>query len=184
MRHFTLVALLSFALVAASCASTMNVTTTPPGAEVTVDGKPVGKAPVSTQVPSGGPPVVVKAKHDGKEVTKNVNRDDTNWGVVGAGAGAGVGTFCAGWLCSFGLGFTPLAILGIPVGCIGCASLIGMPVGAYFMWGAAPPASVTVDVAGAAPATAAPPPPSAPSTEPVAPSDGTPPPPPPEVLPY
>lgn len=159
----------------------MGVKTTPPGADITVDGKPVGKSPVTTEVPSGGPPVVVKAKVGDKEVSKTVQRDGTNWGAVGAGAGAGVGTFCAGWVCSFALGFTPLAVAGIPIGCIGCASLVGMPVGAYFMWGGKPPDQVTIDIAGA-PSTLPPPPPPAP-TEPVPPSDGSSTPPP-EPLPY
>lgn len=168
----------------------MNVTTTPPGADITVDGRPVGKSPVTTEVPSGGPPVAVKAQVGDKEVTKTVQRDETNWGVVGAGAGAGVGTFCTTWACSAVVGvFVPaLSLITIPIGCIGCASLVGMPVGAYFMWGAKPPEQVTVDVAGAPAATtpSVPAPPAmVPVDEPVPPADGaTPPTPPPEPLPY
>jgi hypothetical protein len=50
-----------------------------PGAEIFVNGQHVGQAPVQ-----------VTAKLHGKEKTVQVQKDQTDWGMVGSGAGFGV----------------------------------------------------------------------------------------------
>lgn len=131
------------------CATPMVVSTTPPGADITVDGKPVGKSPATAQIDSGGGPVTVRAKISGRpEVTKSVSKDQINWAPVAAGAAAGVGTFCATLTLSGVIGvFVPvLNFVTCPLGCLGCASVVAAPVGAYFLWGSKPPEQVTVEL--------------------------------------
>lgn len=130
------------------CATPMLVSTTPAGAEITVDGKAVGKSPATVQVDSGGAAVSVKAKANGKEVTKSVPKDQTNWSPVAAGAGVGVGTCCA---ASAGASvitvLVPFAsLVALPITCLGCAALVGAPVGAYFLWGSKPADQVSVEL--------------------------------------
>lgn len=176
MKTPTIALALVAALSSGACASTMNVTTTPPGADITVDGKPMGKSPATVKVDGGNAPVAVKAKYQGKEVVKNVPRDQIDWATIGAGAGAGVGGCCALSAVAFGVNLV-VPFAGIPISCLACGSLVGGPLGAYFLWGQKPAEQVTLDLgvpaapAEAPPAGPVPPPPDAPpAPEPLAPA--------------
>ena len=165
-RFFVLVPL----ALLVGCATPMLVSTTPPGADITVDGKSAGKSPATVQVDSGGGPLSVRAKGGGKDVTKSVPKDQTNWGPVAGGAGVGVGACCAinGAAGLISLIFPPAAFLG----CVGCVALVGAPAGAYFLWGSKPADQVSLEMGVPASAIA----PAAP--QPVAPSTDAPPAPP------
>jgi hypothetical protein len=107
--------LISVAL-GSGCAHMVKIDSTP-GAEIFVNGQHVGQAPVQYQETVGASEnVQVTAKLHGKEKTVQVQKDQTDWGMVGIGSGAGFGAcWGAGTVASLAsLVFLP-CIVAVPV---------------------------------------------------------------------
>lgn len=87
-RKAVALALALSVLGASGCASKMMVRTNPEGAEVYVDGEPLGKSPATWEGTSGLPnkTVTVEARKEGYEdAVKNVKRSELNAGYMVVG---------------------------------------------------------------------------------------------------
>lgn len=159
-------------------------------AEISVDGKNLGKAPVTYQDSWGLKDSVfqiVAKRPDGSQVKMEGKRTVTGSGeAIGIGAGVGAAT-CLGLSCmgsgvSLGLSLVGLGILGTPFGCLGCVALVGGPIGGYFL-AAKSPDTIVVGAADGTPGTpggssegSSPPPSSLPSDPAASPPPGAAPP--------
>ena len=84
-RLSALIVLCNFALLTGGCACKMMINTDPQGADVFVEGEPIGKSPATWTGKSGlpGKKVLVEAKKEGyQDATKLVDRDDLNTGYA------------------------------------------------------------------------------------------------------
>lgn len=147
-------------------------------ADITVDGQNLGKAPVTyNESPAMKDSTYqIEAKKPDGTVVKMEGKRTESGSMEGAGVGAGIGAVaCLGINCVGGaiagvLSVVGLGIIGVPVGCVGCAALIAGPIAGYMMVGRSPD---TVVVGGSGAPDAAPLP-TAPTPAPL----GPPPPPP------
>jgi hypothetical protein len=132
---------------AAGCSHTVTIKSEPPGAEIFVDGQSKGMSPVSyEEKSSGGGSVDIKARLNGQEVTKTVERSEINWAAVG-GAGGGPSAFLCLGLNATGCGsFFFLGPFAIPFNCLGLAVLPVGPAIAYFVGGKQLPDTITIDM--------------------------------------
>lgn len=156
-------------------------------AEISVDGKNLGKAPVTYQETFGFKDSVyqiVAKRPDGSQVKMEGKRTVTGSGEgIGIGAGVGAAT-CLGLSCmgsgiSLGLSVVGLAILGTPFGCLGCVSLVAGPIGGYFLAAKSPDTIVVAETGGSpgdSSGGSSPPPSSLPSDPAAAPPPGAAPP--------
>lgn len=140
----------------AACATTMQIESTPSGAEVIYEGKPVGTTPTSLQLPAGGmgSKVELTLKKGNLQKTVEVPRSDID--ILGLAAGAGVDAVaCAaigggGFAASFF--FPPCGLMA----CLAPATFVELPV-QLFLFGFQAPKTLSV-VLEPAPAKVAPPP--------------------------
>lgn len=121
--------LVALALVTqGACATTMQIESSPSGAEVTYEGKPVGTTPMALDVPAGGmgSSVELTLKKGALQKTVTVQRSEIDWLGAGIGAGAdtaaclaiGVGSTAVSFifpLCGFLACVAPAAYLELPV---------------------------------------------------------------------
>jgi len=144
-----------------------------PGAEIVVDGKAVGKAPVTFEETAGSAPVKITARlppasvapgarvpGPGRERTIVVERTEVSLtsvaagGAIGAGACAAVGVVALVLTtCSFGLLFYPALALQV----VGCLLPVAGAGGAWWVGGKHLPEVVVVDINGAPPPVTPPP---------------------------
>jgi hypothetical protein len=170
MARLGLCALVAGAFVLGACATTMKVESTPPGAQILYEGKPVGTAPTSIDVPSGGmgSTVELTVQKNGLTKTVQVPRSEIDWKSLGVGAGidtvACLGLSGASAVAGFVL---PLCLIGV---CAAPLVYAEVPVQLMFA-GASVPSSFTASMEGASAKPPEAPPPPPPGTS-VAPSYG------------
>jgi hypothetical protein len=135
-----------FLVVTTGCAHAVQIKTTPPGAEISVDGQKVGTSPATFQHSSSGAgTITVKATYQGKEVTKQVPKDQLAWDAIGAGAGIGVAGCCALSAAATVAGFF-VGIFATPITCLACGSLVAGPAVAFVMYGNRPQDQINLDL--------------------------------------
>ncbi len=143
-----------------ACATMMQIESTPTGAEVIFDGKPVGKTPMALEVPAGGmgSSVEVTIKKGSLQKTVTVPRSEID--VTGLAVGAGIDT--AACLALGGGGFvvgTVAAFIFPPCGfapCLAPAAYLALPV-QLFLFGFQPPKTLSVALEPGSAVTAPPP---------------------------
>jgi hypothetical protein len=155
MRTTIVVSLASIAAVLlAGCVHPMTITAKQEGAEISVDGKPIGKSPATYQETTGAAGTIAILVKDGaREKRILVQKNQPAWEPVGAGAGGGVGGCLGLWVvggCVSGIAagvFPPCGLVWCPIAVVALASIpAGAGVGWYF-FGNKGPDKVDVDLA-------------------------------------
>ncbi len=112
-------------VLGAGCAHKVKVVTSPPGATITVDGKRIGRSPVSFE--EGvfpGQHRVMASKQGHRTAKVLVGRSETDWLWVAGGVGGCL--LCAGPSCLVGASLANVALCPACAGCL----LTGGDVGA------------------------------------------------------
>jgi hypothetical protein len=143
------------------CSHAVNITSTPPGADIYVDKKKVGTTPTTyTEETGSSGQVEIVAKANGKEKKVTVAKDKFAPLPIGAGAGAGAGACLviggASWVVALvsvvaGTVFPPCLLGALcpwlsPVGCLAIPAGAGV---GWFMFGNQMPDTVNIDMADA-----------------------------------
>lgn len=140
----------------AACATTMQIESTPSGAEVIYEGKPVGTTPTNLQLPAGGmgSKVELTVKKGNLQKTVEVPRSEID--LLGLAAGAGVDAVACAAIGGGGLAASFVFPLCGVIACLAPATFVELPV-QLFMFGFQAPKTLSV-VLEPAPAKVAPPP--------------------------
>ena len=133
------------------CSHTGTIHSEPAGAEIFVDGESKGHSPVTfEEKSSGGGTVQVKAKLNGQEVTKAVERSEISWASVGGVGGGSSAAACAAVNATGCGAFLVLGVFALPINALGFCLLPIGPAIADFAGGKVMPDNVTIDMRTAA----------------------------------
>jgi subtilisin family serine protease len=147
MRRMAVVCAVVGVVSSVGCAHAVRIESTP-GAEIFVNGKSVGTAPVTYNETTGSSESVqVTAKLNGREKTVIVQKSEVDFAPIGAGAGVGAATCGTGLAVTFvtALVFLPCAAV---TGAASWGALAAAPAVSWFFFSHKMPDVVTVDLGG------------------------------------